>query len=133
EQLPVDFQADEPRADGGGIRFTFRYEGSLYVVPDRAEPAVELLSVETVYEGEEPRLKLTFLNSGTRHVLLGDLNLWLSSPYDNFETIELKPKDLKGVVGENMLAGGLRSFYIPEPPVVQGEELLWEFTFKPVY
>ena len=31
EQLPVDFTEEDLRDDGAGIRFTFRYEGSLYV------------------------------------------------------------------------------------------------------
>ena len=52
EQLPVDFREDELRDDGGGIRFTFRYEGSLYVLTPGAEPDVKLLSMDPV-PGEE--------------------------------------------------------------------------------
>ncbi len=48
EQLPVDFRQEENRSNGGGIRFTFRYEGSLYVVPPGAEADIKLLSIESV-------------------------------------------------------------------------------------
>jgi fimbrial chaperone protein len=163
EQLPVEFKPEETGYVGAGIRFTYRYEGSLYVVPSNAEERIELVSlvsesivteepgmteitrmnditgetelveVEETTEVSQSWLKLTFENSGTRHVLLAELNLTLTSPYNNFEPIFLEPSDLKGVVGENILAGNRRSFLIPEPAVVQGEELEWSFSFKPIY
>lgn len=54
EQLPVEFREDEKHEDGGGIRFTYRYEGSLYVVPEGGgEAHVELSSVRSVMDIKE--------------------------------------------------------------------------------
>ncbi len=133
EQLPVDFQEENVREEGGGIRFTFRYEGSLYVVPREARADVSLESVKTEYRDGEPYLALVFENRGSRHAILNQLEIRLDSPYDNFETISLEGEDLAGVSGENILAGNRRVFLIPEPPAVQGEDLLWQFSFSPVY
>ena len=133
EQLPVEMGDEENHDDGGGIRFTFRYEGSLYVVPEDRAPSVELLSVSSVLLEGASWLRLVFENSGTGHAILGDLILTLTSSYDNFEPVELGPDDLTGVAGENILAGNRRIFLIPEPAVIKGEDVLWDFTYKPVY
>ena len=181
EQLPVDFREDELHSDGAGIRFTFRYEGSLYVLSPGAEPDIQLLSIagipaetavimvpndaaikayeealknvseedseseenpagkrppemiEKIIEVEPPRLKLLFENSGTRHAILGELTIQLESLYKDFEPVILKPEDLAGVSGENLLAGNRRSFLIPEPSEVKGRDIRWSFTYKPVY
>jgi len=133
EQLPVDLQEEQVPEEGGGIRFTFRYEGSLYVITEGGEPSLELNSIKTVMKEGSSWLELQFDNRGSRHVIMGDLNITLNSPYNNFDTIELGPDKLKGVSGENILAGNRRIFLIPEPPEVQGEDLLWDFSYKPVY
>jgi fimbrial chaperone protein len=133
EQLPVDFKDEEKKEEGGGIRFTYRYEGSLYVVPENAQPLVELISIESVLIEEKSYLKLTFDNRGGRHALLGELTLTLTSRYGNFEPILYTTAELKGVAGENILAGNKRNFLIPEPPEVKGEELLWEMSYNSVY
>ncbi len=48
EQLPVDFREEQPRDDGAGIRFTFRYEGSLYVLSPEAEADIQLVSISEI-------------------------------------------------------------------------------------
>lgn len=135
EQLPVEFQEEEKRQEGGGIRFTYRYEGSLYVMPDGVEPQIELTGIEQIQneEGEAALLKLTFSNTGGRHAILGNLAITLISRYENFEPLLLEGERLKGAAGENILARSERDFLIPIPPQVKGEELLWEMTYRPIY
>ena len=133
EQLPVDFSNESNKEEGAGIRFTYRYEGSIYVVPEGSESMIELTSVESIEIGEQSFLELTFSNTGGRHALLNELNITFTSRFNNFESISFTPSDLKGVAGENVLSGQKRIFLIPEPPQVKGEELLWEMTHHPIY
>ena len=82
--------------------------------------------VEKVVEKEIKHEFLVFEieNSGTRHTLLNRIELKLKRSENDPKPIILKDDDLKGVAGENMLAGSVRIFRIPVP------ENLWE---GPVY
>lgn len=78
--------------------------------------------VETIIEHEF--LLIEIENTGTRHGILDDITVKLARNEDDTDPIILKEKDLKGVAGENILAGSVRYFKLPLP------EDLWE---GPVY
>lgn len=116
EQVPVDLGDEEP-TQGGGIRLTYRYEGSLYVSPPGAEPNVEVTSVVRVADG----LRVTVANRGTRHVILQNARLVVSGT--SGPDIELESEQLVGLAGENMLAGAVRDVVIPTPENLPPGEL----------
>lgn len=121
EQVPVDMGSDEP-TQGGGIRLTYRYEGTIYVVPPGAEADVQVTSVARSETGDSLRVELA--NEGSRHRLLANARLLLSREPDGEPAIEVGPRELPGLAGENMLAGSTRVFTVPVP------EQLWD---GPVY
>lgn len=112
EQMPVDMGTDEP-TQGGGIRLTYRYEGSLYVVPAGAEPNLRVVSVQRSGDGETLRVEI--INEGSLHTLLSGARLLLSREQGAEPDVELGPEELPGLAGENMLAGANRFFAIPIP------------------
>lgn len=112
EQVPVDFGEVRP-AQGASIRLTYRYEGSLYVVPPGAVPAVH---VKRVYrQPDDEMIILELENTGTRHALLRELSVFLMSEEEGDVRVVLGPNELPGVAGENMLAGSVRRFAVPAP------------------
>lgn len=115
EQLPVNTNADEPE-QGGAIVLTYRYEGSVYVVPPGARAELETLSVEPSVEPEGRRaLRVTVRNKGTRHTLLTDPRLELRTSPSEDPFLSLGPDELVGLAGENMLAGTTRHFFVELP------------------
>lgn len=121
EQVPVDMGTDAP-TQGGGIRLTYRYEGSIYVVPPGASAAIRVTGVERSSDGRA--LLVRVVNEGTRHAILSQASLTLTRGPDGGGSIELGPAELTGLTGENMLAASTRVFQIPVP------DGLWE---GPVY
>lgn len=119
EQVPIALGGDLP-TQGGGIRLTYRYEGTVYVTPPGARPDVQVLSVSRETRGAERFLKVTLENAGTRHTILRGAELALTYDPEIPPRIELGPGDLRGLSGENMLAGLVREFMIPAP------EDLWD-------
>ena len=91
--------------------------------------------VETAADGSRG-LVLVFYNRGTRHTLLGDLVLRLSQQHPIYPVIgaraELDAGMLKGVAGENILAGQRRRFRLPAPEDFGEGEIEAEFTFRPI-
>jgi len=114
EQLPVNLEGDQP-VDGGAIVLTYRYEGSLYVVPQGARPQVAVTAVDRVQLEGRDLLRVTVENSGTRHTLLRQAVLDLSETPSGDPIRSLGPEDLTGLTGENMLSASVRHFYVPLP------------------
>jgi len=73
--------------------------------------------VEKIVETEIHTDMLVFEieNSGTRHTLLSNIELKLKRDENDSDPIILTDDKLKGVAGENMLAGSVRVFSIPMP------------------
>lgn len=116
EQLPVTFEEGTPK--GGAIRILTRYIGSLYVVPPHAAPDVILEQHEITSDATGRRgLVLHFYNRGTAHVLLNDLVIELS---DKGRTLTFEGEILRGINGENLLAGARRKFFLPLGEEVEG-------------
>ncbi len=114
EQLPVNVD-EAPATQGGGIVLTYRYEGSLYVVPPGASPQIQLETVESAFFNGQPALGITVRNDGTRHRLLSNARVEISSQPGGDPVVTLGPEALPGMNGENMLAGSTRDFYVPLP------------------
>lgn len=114
EQLPVAANTDQPD-QGGTIVLTYRYEGSIYVVPPGARPEVGIAAVEPIRRGETEVLRITVENTGTRHTLLSQPRLELRTSAAGEPVLTLNPDDLVGLAGENMLATSVRHFTVPLP------------------
>ena len=115
EELPIDLTKEKPTGStiGGNIKVVVRYLGSIYIVPKSAKADVILDSIAPdTGENEAGNLVIVFHNRGTAHALLSGLKLTLQS---GSKTIELRADALKGVAGENILAGNKRRFVLPWP------------------
>lgn len=96
------------------IGMTLRYQGTLYVRPARAKPAVgvEQARVERAANGGS-QLAITLTNTGTRHAILGsDLAVTVRAGQ---QSVKLSGENAGPLLGANMLAGGRRSFLVPLP------------------
>lgn len=103
EQLPLD--VDGKKRKGSGIKMLLKYVAALYVNPGDTVP---VLSV-TVLENKDG-LKLAVENKGTMHAPLTKATLTLVK---GDKKVTLKGDQLKGLAGENILAGVKRHFTIP--------------------
>jgi fimbrial chaperone protein len=117
EQVPV--RGGEGRA-GLQLNFTYRYEASVYVLPERDVSSEVLLSGLTALPGiEEGRQQvlLRFENRGGRHAIIGSPRVTLNrrDRYGNRESVVLDETDLDRLAGRNLLAGSAihQPVYLP--------------------
>ena len=118
EQVPLDTNPQPSNVNNRQVNITtlVRYGGSIYITPEDAVANVVLESaVHKTGKGESDRLVLTFHNLGTAHALLQNLTLTIVSQEQPGKSVQLKPADLPGVSGENILAHHQRRFTIPWP------------------
>jgi fimbrial chaperone protein len=111
EQLPVPVAL--PPGANAQISMVVRYEGTIYVTPPGLKPDLVLNGVEPAAGAGAPMLAVTVENRGGAHALLGDLTLALKG--QNGAAVTLNDAQLKGMVGENVLAGHTRRFVVPWP------------------
>jgi fimbrial chaperone protein len=104
EQLGL--KVDEKTKNKSGIKMLMKYVAALYVTPDNAGPELKVLS----HKSDGKILELTLENKGTKHQILGEPQL--SFEIDGKKKT-LKAEDLKGLPGENVLAGTKRTFRVP--------------------
>ena len=123
EQLPVAF-SEKQAIEGAQITLTYRYEGNIYIVPPGAKAVLKINSIKRVADSEQEYLQIETLNTGDRHTLLNGIEVKLKRDENDSNPIILKDEQLRGMAGENMLAGAARIFRIPVPAD------LWE---GPVY
>lgn len=104
EQLPIDVgQAAGDK--GGAMNLLVRYVASLYVLPAGAAPAVTVVAAEPA---SRDRMKIVLANSGSSHALLTNIKVDAGG-------FEIAGDRLAGLIGENLLAGVTRTFYIAWP------------------
>ncbi|MFW6292383.1 MAG: molecular chaperone, partial [Spirochaetota bacterium] len=132
EQVPVNLGEEAP-TQGGAIRLTYRYEGSLYVIPPGATPNVVIESVEQVVRDEARFLRLVIANQGNRHRLLSDPTIVLADEPGGTTLAELGADDLPGLAGENMLAGSRREFIVPAPEALPAGPVYGQIEFDAEY
>lgn len=113
ELLPVDFEPAQRR--GAQVKLMLRYEAAVYIVPSGAkrDPVVEAAEPVRGQNGQA-RLAVTVQNRGTAHALLTDVSLTVSSDRDG-RSATLTGEQLRGLEGENVLAGRHRRFLLPWP------------------
>ena len=107
EQLPVALSKEE--AKGANVKMVIRYLAAIYVVPKNAKGDVLVESVKPL-DGKQAEVVLH--NFGNGHVLLQNAQIHLTCPNKN-QPITYTSEELKGLSGENMLAGNKRRFRIP--------------------
>ncbi len=112
EQLPVSFE--EKKTEGSRLQLLVRYEGSIYISPAGAKSRLAVTGVPRTSPEGEPLLFLVFANTGTAYQVMSGLQLTLRSKVDD-SSIALTSDRLKGISGENVLAGRERHFTIPWP------------------
>lgn len=103
EQLPL--KVDIKTKEKAGIQMLMKYVAALYVAPSNTKPEIKVLS----HSSNGKVIKLLIENSGGRHQLLNAPILKYS--IDN-KKHEISASDLKGLAGENVLAGTKREFVI---------------------
>lgn len=108
EQLPLE--VDGKKRKGSGIKMLLKYVAALYVNPGDTSVS---LQVEVVSNSD--KLKLAVKNTGSMHAPLTKPVLVLSK---GKKKITLKGDELKGLAGENVLAGNRRVFSVPAVPEV---------------
>lgn len=103
EQLPLD--VDGKKRKGSGIKMLLKYVAALYVNPGETSAKLVVKVLEST-----PQLKLLVENAGTMHAPLTRPTLTLTAKE---KKVVLKGEQLKGLAGENVLAGSKRVFTIP--------------------
>jgi fimbrial chaperone protein len=114
EQLPIEIEKVKDRSSG--IKVLFRYVGALYLTFKKAKSNVHLLKGEL--DEKSGKLMLRLNNSGTKHQLLNGLKVVIkgkTSDKRKKSEVRLEGSQLKGMLGENMLAGITREFDLPWP------------------
>ncbi len=105
EQLPLN--VEEKKNKKTGIKMLLKYIAAFYVTPQSAQSKVEIESIES-----KEKLFITVVNSGTKHQLLQNAVLSLKNEK---KTLQIEGDALKGLIGENILAGSKRVFQISIP------------------
>lgn len=104
EQVQVSLKKE----DKSGVTMLMKMVSSLYVQPSNTKSNITVNEVQR--QGNQ--LAVTLNNSGSRHALIESAILTLSN---NNKTLTLNKENLKGLVGNNVLAGVTRRFMIPVP------------------
>lgn len=104
EQVPVRLSKENKT----GVQMVMTLVGSIYIEPQNVQHNV---SIDNIHRAGN-QLAFTVRNSGTKHALLGGLNMTLSGSDGD---IQLSGKQLRGAEGKNILAGSYRNLSIPYP------------------
>ena len=119
EQLPVDLNAP---ADGkNNMQLLVRYLTAVYIVPSgihsnaAADLVVDPAEADSDAHGQRT-MDILVSNRGPTHIQLRNVQLTIRS-VDGDKTVTLPSRRLpSSMLGENILAGSIRSFRIPWPP-----------------
>jgi fimbrial chaperone protein len=106
EQLPIEL--GQAAGNGGRMRLLVKYVASVYVVPNGARPVIRAGEARVVTESGSRWLEVAVTNEGTTRKILKDARLELGGR-------TLSGAQLKGLDGENVLAGTTRRFRVPAP------------------
>jgi fimbrial chaperone protein len=108
EQLPVDFSGSGGEGISVSLSMQFKYEGSLYVSPRKAEPKV---AAGIAWNGGKPYLVLE--NTGTGHLVMLEPSVVIRD--SGGVDFALSTSDLEPIAGRNILAGGRRVLPVSLP------------------
>jgi fimbrial chaperone protein len=91
-----------------GITMLMTLVNGLYVQPKGVKSNVQVKSVQR----QGNKLAVTLMNAGTKHQVLNYAKLFLKN---GGKALTLQGNAMKGIVGNNLLAGATKRFYIPLP------------------
>lgn len=121
EQLPVNLSREI--RTGVSVNLMIRYLGAVYIVPRKANPDIVVSDIVKEHSDEgRPGLAITVHNRGNTHAVLGDLTVRMEGTDGTgpaSRPVTLGPEQLKGMTGENVLAGNSRRFVLPWPEGLQ--------------
>ena len=103
EQLPLDLQIDKKKKSN--IKILLRYVAALYVTDEKFSSQLTFKEIIT----KNNDLIFVVENSGNKHQILGNLELTFADKTKKTEIV-LKGEELKGMIGENVLANSKRQF-----------------------
>ena len=103
EQLPIDLQAEKKKKSN--IKILLRYVAALYVSDEKFSSQLTFKEIIT----KNNDLIFVVENSGNKHQILGNLELAFVDKAKKSEVV-LKGEELKGMIGENVLAHSKRQF-----------------------
>lgn len=103
EQLPIELE--KGKKDKANIKVLLRYVAALYINNSKTIPKIELKKIEQT----DKSISLIVENLGTRHQVLFNASLYVMNEKGKKE-MTIKADDLKGLSGENVLAGKTRVF-----------------------
>lgn len=129
EQLPVDGLSDDAKTKSkmAQIRVLLRFQGSVYIEPSGMKPDVKVTSVNRMDQASE-KIKVTLMNSGSKHALLENPVLKVSS---GNQSVALKAADLPKLVGQNILVNTSRSFDVERKEGFPKGDLTAELEINP--
>ncbi len=104
EQVYVSLEKEDKSA----VRMLMTLVGSLYIQPSKTNSKLVVKKVQS----QGNKLAITVSNTGTRHQLMKKMLLTLNN---EDKTLTLDNNHLKGLIGNNILAGATRTFTIPLP------------------
>lgn len=114
DQVPIEFDSNTNK---GGLNILYRYIGSIYILPEIISQNVYIISSKKA----DDKLMLNLKNNGNSHVILQDLHITLS---DKFNSIVLKPEDLIGLNGTNILSGKIREYITQWPDSITESDFI---------
>ena len=106
EQLPVD--VGQVAQTGGRMRLLVKYVASAYVVPANVKAILSVPQARMVRDAQGAWLEVSVRNEGTTRKILTGARLGIGDRV-------IDTAALKGMAGENILAGTTRTFRIPAP------------------
>ncbi|WP_374666891.1 molecular chaperone [Ramlibacter sp.] len=106
EQLPID--VGQAPTNGGRMRLLVKYVASVYVVPANVRAVLKTGEAKVVTAGNARWLEVPVTNEGGTRRILKNAQLEVAGR-------TLGAEQLKGLEGENVLAGTTRVFRVPAP------------------
>lgn len=103
EQLPL--KVDDKTKKKSGIQMLMKYMAAFYVTPKDAQSELSVANAKI----QNGQLEILIKNSGSKHQILSNPEITFKSEQ---EKLTLKSNDLKGLVGENILAFSERKFIV---------------------
>jgi fimbrial chaperone protein len=121
EQLPVD--VGQPPQNGGRMRVLVKYVASMYVKPAASTPQVRVKESKIVAEAGKRWLEMLLVNEGNAHKIMRSVGVTAAGE-------PLAAEALKGLEGENLLAGTARVFRVPAPASLTGSAPDVQLSFR---
>lgn len=129
EQVPIDFEKPTTDQVKGSISFLINYNTPLYVRPADTHANMDVLSVSQSVMDGKPIMLVKIKNTGKAHAVIYSPELMVEA--DNGVSATLKGEDANALAGANILPGVTRTFTLPWPKDLKGDNFVGELKFSP--